>query len=225
MKSFGMDMELFYLPKSRSDRASWTIHELGIADQVSLKKLNVLKGEQNDSDFKAKNPMGQVPTLILACPKTGKKHVMTESAAIAQFLVESTESDLQPKPCNTLARAQYFRVASLAATSIDTMVYTVLLNELLLPAEKRDMKAAAKARVDFVEKPLKTLESIFAVEEGEEPVEYICEPFHKGFTAADIILGQILSHADDLDMLATSPVVKAYVSRLRERPAFKNMHA
>lgn len=223
MKSFNMDMELYYMPKTRSDRTLWAIRELGIEDKVVLKKVQIFEGQQFSEEFKAVNPMCQIPTLALTNPETGKKHVMTESAAIAQFLTEVTESDLQPSLCNVLARAQYYRIASLAATSIDTMVYTIVVNELIAPEDKRDKKAAAKARADFAGKTLKTLEEILDVKDGEKQVEYICEPHHKGFTIADVILGQILIIADSLDLLATSPLVKAYVDRLQKRPAFSQM--
>lgn len=225
MRPVEVNMTLYQTPGSRSDRALWAIRELGLCDKLTLKKIDILRADNHTDEYKEKNIMRQVPTLVFADPTNGTKHTMTESAAIALFLAENSGSSLQPAVSNSLARAQYYRIASLAATSVDTIVYTVFFNEVIAPESMRNPNAAAKARTDFAEKPLKAIEAIFSNKDSDVPVEYICEPYHKGFTIADVILGQILLVADKLGLLDNSPLVKAYADRLRERPMYKNLHS
>lgn len=210
------------MPQTRSDRVLWAIHELGLQNKLKLKEIDLYKGEQLAPDFVSMNQLSEVPVLILTEAETGKKHAMTESCTIPHFLAEKTESDLLPPICNSFARAQYFRIIGLTCSTIDTLISTIVFNEFVAQ-DSKDLKAAARAREDFANKPAKALNEIFASKDADEPVQYILEPYHKGFTIADIVLGNILIISEIVNLLDDYPYLQAYVNRLKQRPAYQSM--
>lgn len=55
---------------------------------------------------------------------------------------------------------------------------------------------------------------------GGAPVTWICEPHHKGFTAADVAVGFGLWVGDSLGVLKAHPVLKEYLQRCTGRAAW-----
>eukprot|EP00171_Calliarthron_tuberculosum_P020840 IDg20840t1 len=223
MEEFKMEMTLYQRPQSRSDRVLWAVHEIGITDLLKTRTVELLKSEQNKEEFTTINHLRQVPALILRDPKSKEEHIMTESCAIPAFLVEATDSDLQPPISNAFARARYYRMMTLAACSIDDAVTAVVFNEKVAPEALRDPIAASKGRTYFKEKVLKVLNDVFVTKDGENPVEWVCEPYHKGFTIADCVVGFALILADLVNLLEDSPALKDYITRCKERPAYQAM--
>lgn len=218
-----MELTLHQHPQTRSDRVLWAIHELGLTDRTKMKMVDLTKGDQHTEKYGTINGMRQVPTLGLRDPTTGREYSMTESATIPVYLAEATASSLQPPKTNAFARAQFFRVIALASTDIEHMVTTVVFNEKVAPVAVRDNAAAAKARASFKKTAIGVLEEIFTAKEGEPAIEWVCEPYHKGFTIADCVVGVILIFADFVNLIDDSPVLKEYVARCKERPAYKEM--
>jgi len=77
-------MKLYdYLPSGNSYKARLILSYLNI--NYEWVNLNIIKGETQTEDFKAKNPVGQIPLLELASGNT-----IAESNAILYFLGEGT---------------------------------------------------------------------------------------------------------------------------------------
>lgn len=74
-----------YFRSSSSWRVRWALLHKGIA--FTPVAVNLLKDEQQQADYVAKNPLGVVPTLAIA------GHYLMESVAILEYLEE-----LQPSP-------------------------------------------------------------------------------------------------------------------------------
>merc|ERR1719231_181839 len=63
------------------DTVHFYIAEAGIAEQVPVKPVNIMKAANRADDFKLLNPMGEVPALELA-----DGTVLTESLVICRYL-------------------------------------------------------------------------------------------------------------------------------------------
>lgn len=205
-----VEFTLYHMPHSRSDRVLWTLHELNLINQTVVHNIDILKGEQRQ--LVIFNQMAQVPVLIITHTISGEQTVMTESCAIVAFLCEQYKS-LSPTHDNFQQRAQYHRMMSYAATTLDDLVFTVFRNERLFPEEKRDAKVAAHARHVFSKRARCVVEE--SVKEG-----WI---IGGEFTGADICVGYILIFAVRLGMIDESTVLQEYVRKCKMRAAFQSM--
>jgi GST-like protein len=71
------------------------LEELGL--EYTLHAVNVKQGEQRQDAFRALNPNGKVPVLVQT-DATGKRQVLSESAAILVHLAETTGQLLPTDP-------------------------------------------------------------------------------------------------------------------------------
>ena len=210
-----MQLELYHAPETRSMRVAWMAHELSIESQLTVKKVDLAKGEHYTEEYKALNPMSAVPLLVVTDAK-GKRSTVTESSAIVLLLADECGA-LQPPVHATLARAQYYRAAVFAATAIDPLIEAVRWNEVYAPESKRDLDAARRAREQFKAKPLPLLRTIFK----DASVTWACAPHYNHFTAADVALGFSLMLAKLSGMLDEDPLIAAYADRCEKRAAWK----
>lgn len=73
------------------------------------------------------------------------------------------------------------------------------------------------ARMQFVEKIVPTLESVL-----KTTASYLCEPYHQGFTTADIVVGYSLYWAQaKYGLLDNTPILREYLQRLMGREQFE----
>jgi glutathione S-transferase len=105
-------MLLYYAPNSGSFVVEAILAELGLAYERQL--IDIRKGDQASAGFRAVNPRGQVPALVL-----DGGEVLTESAAIALHLAESAgdEPGLLP-PAGSAARGELLRWLFFAAANL-----------------------------------------------------------------------------------------------------------
>lgn len=211
------DLTLHHMPYSRSHRVAWLAAELGILDAITLEHVNLMEGTQYGPAFKRLNKMSAVPTLILTDKSTRQDTVLTESAAICLFLTDTVPDgeSLKPAAGNALGAAAYYRWVVFAVASMDPLLWQVQQHEKVLPADARIAKVAARGRKAWAAKVVP------ALEEGLGEREFLCEPFHEGFTVADVAVGYACFWADSLGMLDESPVLLKYLARLRGRDGFK----
>lgn len=217
MKEQSLKIEVFHSPETRSDRVLWAVNELGLEDVTTVKSLDIFKGEQYSEEYRALNPLMQIPVVVLTDVE-GRKREVTESCIIPAILSEACDNKLAPPKNDILSRATYHRVNTLCAANIDQMIASVVWNEKYAPEGTKDMKAAARGRADFKTKGVVVVENIL----GEN--DYICGPYHDEFTMADISLAWILHLANEFDMLEGHLTVKAYVERCMKRPAWRKVH-
>lgn len=213
---FEHTIELYEARGTRSDRVLWATHELGLEDKVTLHTYSF---SDDASNLKALNPMKQVPTMVLTAPD-GSKITASESAGSVATLAEAC-GRLTPAVDNVFGRSQYYRMLSFAASEVDNAVTTVFFN--FKYAIEKQPEREAEARKKFDEKVSKVIEEI--LDNNGSPVEWICEPYHEGFTAADIVLGWSLWLGSMVGMLEGKPVLQAYLDRLTQREAWMKIRA
>ena len=207
---------LYHSHLTRSMRVTWLCEELQIRDKLDIQVVALLKGEQNAKEFRQMNAMGAVPVLEVRLQRTDKGAcVVTESGAIVTFLAELT-GQMQPPNDNICGRAQYLRFISLAASSIDTLLWDIRLHEQLLPENLRNSKIASMARSNFKNKVIPTLVSAL----NGDSSRWICAPHYSEFSAADDMVGYSLFWASTYNLLDDSPVLTEYLARVTSRPAF-----
>ena len=81
----GLPVLYHYYRSSSSWRVRWALQHKGVA--FTAIAVDLLKGEQQQADYVAKNPLAVVPTLVVA------GHCLVESVAIVEYLEE-----LHPQP-------------------------------------------------------------------------------------------------------------------------------
>lgn len=213
------DLTLYHMSFARSLRVKWLAAELGIIDKMKLEDVALQEGEQFQPQFKKMNKMSAVPTLMLTDKVSKETTYMTESAGICLFLTEHTESGEKYRPAasNILGQAAYYRMVTFASASMDPLLWSIRMYEVLLPEPQRNAAVAQMARDEFLNKVVPTLEEVLEAEE----VEYLCEPYHKGFTTADVVVGYSCWWALQCGLLDGSPVLQGYLKRVTSREQFK----
>ena len=213
-----LNLTLYHQLPTRSIRVKWLAAELGILSKFKIEQMDIMKGTQFKPAFKALNPMSEIPIVEVRDSTTKATTVMTESAAICTWLADIVPNhELKPSATDMVALGQYHRFIALAAASIDSLLWTIRMNEIVLPPEQRHKASADRARAKFINHVIPTLEKVLRA----KGVEYICEPHFSGFSTADVMIGYSLYWASTMDLLSTSPALKTYLKRLMDRPAFK----
>ena len=199
---------LYHYPLSRSARVKWLLHEM-LGDDFETRRVALRKGEQFTPEFLAKNPSHAVPVLAVAYAD-GTEQIITESLAILLWLAEQDEG-FAPSPANIAARGQYLQIMALGGSWMDQMLWNIRLHETLLPKTARN-EAFAKFNRDRIENEIAPQLSARL-----EHQDFICGD---SFTAADCITAHNINWAAAYGLCRTN-VFKAYMSRMKARPAFQ----
>lgn len=156
------------------------------------------EGAMRSPDYLAINPMGKVPAIV------HKDKVVTECAAICTYLADAfPEAGLAP-PVDQ--RADYYRWLFFAAGPVEAAVTNKALG-FILP-EGRDRMAG----YGTFDRAIETLERAVS------GPAWICGD---QFTAADVYVGSQIDWGLTFGTVPASPAFEAYVTRLRDRPAYK----
>lgn len=193
---------LHHCVSARSFRPLWTLEELGLEYEL---RMLPFPPRVRQKDYLETNPLGTVPALR-------DDHVfMTESAAICQYLV----SRYGPTPLEVLPTEQdfgaflnwlHFGEATL------TFPQTLILRYSRFEPPERSAPQVVEDYTRWFLARLRAVEAALASQ------AYLCAG---RFTAADISVGYALLLASHLDFSDRfSPGVRAYWSRLQDRPAF-----
>lgn len=91
-------MKLYYSKGSCSDAVRITLYEIGIDCEFEAVDLKTKKTETG-KDFFAINPKGAVPTFV-----TDQKDILTENAAIQQYLADTYQATTLLPPINNMLR-------------------------------------------------------------------------------------------------------------------------
>jgi maleylpyruvate isomerase len=129
--------------------------------EYSLVPIHLLKGQQNTPEFRAVNPQGTVPALVVE--EGGSSHTLTQSMAIIEYL-EETHPLPALLPRDPFERARVRQLAEIVNSSIQPFQNLSVLvkvgDEL-----KGDRKAWA---ADFIRRGLGAFEKLAA----ERPATY-----------------------------------------------------
>ena len=177
------------------------LEELGVPwERVTL---DLARREHKTPAYLALNPNGVVPTL-----KDGDT-VIFESVAIALHLADRyTEKALAPAPDAPL-RGRYLSWMVWSMTTLEPPIGDVYVERL---------KSAEQQSAATIDAALQRFRASAQVLEGE-----LASPYLLGDTlsAADVMVGCVLSFAGMLGMLEGHDRLRDYVARITERPAYR----
>ncbi len=142
-----MAYQLYFAPGACSLAPHIVLRELG--EDFSLVKVSVREHKTEDgADFYAINPKGYVPAMRL---ENGE--ILTEGAAISQFLVDNKPgSDLAPR-AGTLERARVNEWLVFTNSEVHK-TFSPLFNPATPDDQKKAIKERLASRFDFIEKSL-----------------------------------------------------------------------
>jgi len=189
-------MKLYYAPGACSLAPHIALRETGLPfDLVKVDLPN--KRTEDGEDYKAINPKGAVPALGL-----DDGSVLTENAAILQYIADQGGADLMP-PMMSMKRYRVLEWLNYIATELHKG-----FGPLWNPAKPDDVKEATRQalalRFDYLEAQI-----------GDGP--YLTGP---DFTVADAYAFVILNwtRIHDID-IARWPGLVAFAGRVAQRPA------
>lgn len=190
-------MKLYYAPGACSLASHIVAREAGI--EIALEKVDTrTKRTAADRDFLAINPKGYVPALELV-----DGEVLTEGAAILQYLADSKpDAGLAPAH-GTLARSRLHEALSYVSSELHKS-YTPLFN----PATPEEVREERKA---YLVKRYSLLDQVLAD-----------QPFLLGedFSVADAYLFTVTQWAGYVSLdLSDFQALDAFQARVRSRPA------
>jgi glutathione S-transferase len=181
----------------RDLRVRWALEEAGLPYKTKL----LAQGDQDQEDYRALQPFGQVPLL----EEDGL--VLFESGAIVLHIGERSAVLLpaEPKAC---ARARQWLIAAL--NSIEPCVMNVALIDFIY-ANEEWAKLRRPGAVEFARRRLAALSKSLgnkAFLDGNH------------FTAGDLMMATVLRVLDKTDIVSGDERLTAYLSRCTARPAF-----
>lgn len=194
-------MKLWHCKSSRSLRALWAIEEMELKCDVEVLKF---PPRMFQPDYLEINPLGTVPYFI------DDDAVLTESTGICHYLAEKYQKDefvLKPDhpEYGTFLNWLYHSDATLTFPLTIVMRYRVL-EPNQFPQVADDYAKWHVARLRLLDKHLQNK-------------DFLCG---NKFTIADIAVAYALYLGDHLKISEHySPQIKAYLARLKSRPAFK----
>ncbi|MEJ2453108.1 MAG: glutathione S-transferase family protein [Candidatus Thiodiazotropha sp.] len=196
-----MQLTLYHCPGTRSQRVRWALEELDL--DYDLEPIDLYHGQGNSPEYRAINPLGQLPAL-----KVDDK-VILESGAIVHWLADRFAPGLLAPPIDSPNRADYAQWMYFAVTNLEGPAWEIVLHRDILPE-----KLAVKAIIPFAEGRLgEVLELLGSHLSGRD---YL---LGESFSAADILAGYILMWFPR--QVTAMPSLKAYVKRLKDRPAYQ----
>ena len=188
-------MDLYFSPLACSMASRIVLYETGA--EARFHRVDTQAGRTADgADYRAINPKGLVPAL-----KTAEGEVLTENAAILQFLADQAPAaGLAP---NGIQRYRLQQWLSFVGSELHKTVFTPLLSRTADETAKAAARASAVARFTYLDDHLAGREWLL-----------------DDFSVADAYLAAVLNWAQFVNLdLASYPNVTAYRERLAARPA------
>lgn len=194
------DELVFYTnPMSRGRIVRWMLEEAGATYRTEVVAYG---GAMQSDDYRAKNPMAKVPTLVRG------DQVVTECAAICAWLADAyPQAELAPKPNE---RAAYYRWLFFAAGPVEHAV-TNRSMDWIVPPDKRARFSYGDYR--------SMMDTLVHAVSGSD---YIAGD---RFTAADVYVGSQVGWGLQFGTLEKGPELEAYWARISDRDAYRRANA
>lgn len=185
---------LFHSPQTRSSGVLTLLEELG-AD-YELHVLNMKQNEQRGAAYLAINPMGKVPAVM------HNGALVTEQVAVYTYLADLyPEAGITPAIGDPL-RGPYLRWMAFYGSSFEPAFVD---------------KAMKRAPGGASMMPYGTLDDVWNAVTGQlAKGEYM---LGDTFTAVDVLWGAALNWMTMFGIAPETPVVRAYIDRIKARPA------
>lgn len=198
-----MPIQLYHCTRARSMRPLWTLLEMGLDHELITMPF---PPRVTTKSYLALNPLGTIPALV------DGPVLMTESAAICQYLVERhgpTPLAVRPDEPDYAAYLNWLHRSDATLTFPQTLV---LRYTRLEPEERRNPQVAADYRKWFAAR-MRCVETALA----DRP--YLCAG---RFTIADICVGYALVLAQQLGIDEVfTPHTQRWWHTLTQRPAYQ----
>jgi glutathione S-transferase len=181
----------------RDLRVRWALEEAGLAYEQQL----IGWGDQSSASHRSLQPFGQVPVY-----QEGGL-TLFESGAIVLHIAERSDA-LMPSDPGARARVKQWMFAAL--NTLETQIQHLVSNDLFRATEewKKVSRPAVEQTVNKRVLELSARLNGHAFLEG-------------GFTAADLVMSQVLRLLRHTSMVAEIPTLHAYCRRCEARPAFQ----
>ncbi len=189
---------------SRSMRAHWMAHELGLDYEARL--IGSRTGETQTPEFRALNPKEKIPVLV------DDDLVLTESAAIVTYLGDTygKASGLVPPP-HTRERALYNQWNSFIQMELDAHTLYVLRKHRDLTDLYGEAPAAVATAIEGFHK------QVAVAEQALSGSDYLVAD---RFTGADILMTTTMKWAIAYEIELT-PRLLEYTALHASRPAYR----
>jgi len=188
-------LTLYHSPASRAFVSYWLLEELGIRFQV--KTVDISKGEQKSPEYLKINPSGKVPTIA------DGGVVVSETAAIGLYLADRYGyGGLAPR-IEDPQRGAYLKWMVYSSAVLDPVV-TLHAKAVDLPSREVGFGAYDEV-VAVLAGALKGRRYLL----GDQ------------FSAADVVLGSVISMSLYRRTLPAEPVFVDYNAQLTRRPAYQ----
>ena len=202
-----MPVTLYHCPGARSMRPLWTLEEMGLEYELVALPFPPRFLQR---DYLEVNPLGTVPCLVDGDVK------MTESAGIAQYLVERYGPTPLAVSADDPEYGVYLNWLHRSDATLTFPLTLVLRYTQLEPEEKRNPQVADDYRRWF-------LARMRCVEEATADREFLCGD---RFTIADVCIVYAIHLANSLGIEEVfTPNVKRYWDAIIERPAYQRAAA
>lgn len=192
-------MKLFLSPGACSLGPHISLKEAGLAFDIVRVDLGTHKTETGE-DFYGINPKGYVPALQL-----DDGSILTENAAIAQYVADQAPDKKLAPPAGTMERYRLQEWIHFIATEIHKS-FSPLFGPACTEETRQAQLAKIAGKLDFVEKSFGATKYLL----GDQ------------FTVADAYFFAVLNWSRMMGPdLKKWPTVEAYYERMLERPAVR----
>ena len=178
----------------RDLRARWALEEAGLPYRTRL----LGQGDQNEPDYRALQPFGQVPFL-----DDGELKLFESGAALLHLARKSDK--LMPTDAAGAAETMQWTIAALNSIEMVSVPWWFLK---MSGDADNPLTGWMSSRLGQLENVLREREWLAA---GR-------------FTVADLLMADVL-RVPDVRAFGKRPASEAYVSRVTSRPAFRKAHA
>ena len=196
-------LTLHFAPNSRAGRILWLLEELSLP--YELNQMAFHPSDLKSEAHRARHPLGRVPVL-----DDGEVSLYESGAIVEYVLARHKNGGLKPEVNDPLF-PEFLQWFHYCEGMVMPPVNTIVIQTLLLPPDRRDETALGQAQRLLTK-------ALGPVNDALEGREYLIGDF----SAADIMLGHACFMANRLGCVSDDmSALKAYVTRVSQRPAFK----
>lgn len=202
-------MKLYGKNMTRSFRCLWAAEEAGIeCEYIPVEFGDSGEFGTNSDKYRDLNSQGKVPTLVDEEVEGGPL-VLTESAAIVNYLAAKSDNALRPAFTDIVTNARYEELMFFIMADLEQPLWTCGKHKFAIPKEHRVAEVLNTTVWEFA-KSQKALTKLI----GESPRYAMGD----SFTMADVMLGHTLTWAEAFKF-ELLPGFKAYKDELYKREA------
>jgi glutathione S-transferase len=201
-------IKIHHARRTRSVRVVWLLEELGVPYELAT--FEFTRENLRRPEYLALHPLGKIPVI------QDRDVTLFESGAILEYLLEEHGGGRLAPPPGSRDRALYLQWFHFGEASLTTHVGTIVRHRFTLPEEERIPAAAEDGRVRL-HQALELVDKALAE-----------RPFILGdeFTAADIMVAYGVAISKIMRELPPAlGALSAYLSRMKERPAYERAWA